>query len=221
MTKVLTSVVAALIGAVWILGPAAAQTTTDKMENKTERAKDKVEDKAEQAKDKTESKTESAMDKVKEKAHEAKEKIVETKDKVVDKVKGKKNKVAAKSEETNVRAAQQALRDQGYNPGPHRLQRREHAGQDVLNLPQGGLLVIECIEQAEDQRRVGIRAGEERGQLPDHRGFHLVAGEPARNEDPPEQGIGVKAPLACKARDGMNVKPVAAVDDCDRSSPAY
>jgi len=33
-------------------------------------------------------------------------------------VKGKKNKVAAKSEGTNVRAAQQALRDQGYNPGP-------------------------------------------------------------------------------------------------------
>jgi len=114
MTKVLTSVAAALIGTVWILGPAAAQTTTDKMENKAERAKDK----AERAKDKTESKTESAMDKVKEKAHDAKEKIVETKDKVVDKVKGKKNKVAAKSEGTNVRAAQQALRDQGYNPGP-------------------------------------------------------------------------------------------------------
>ena len=114
MTKVLTSIAAALIGTVWILGPAAAQTTTDKMENKAERAKDK----AERAKDKTESKTESAMDKVKEKAHDAKEKIVETKDKVVDKVKGKKNKVAAKSEETNVRAAQQALRDQGYNPGP-------------------------------------------------------------------------------------------------------
>src|SRR3989441_4300742 len=107
MTKVLTSVVAVLIGTVWILGPAAAQTTTDKMENKAERAKDK-----------TESKTESAMDKVKEKANDAKEKIVETKDKVVDKVKGKKNKVAAKSEGTNVRAAQQALRDQGYNPGP-------------------------------------------------------------------------------------------------------
>jgi len=118
MTKVLTSIAAALIGTVWILGPAAAQTTTDKMENKAERAKDKAEDKAERAKDKTESKTESAMDKVKEKAHDAKEKIVETKDKVVDKVKGKKNKVAAKSEGTNVRAAQQALRDQGYNPGP-------------------------------------------------------------------------------------------------------
>src|SRR5437870_3852463 len=107
MTKVLTSVAAALIGTVWILGPAAAQTTTDKMENKAERAKDK-----------TESKTESAMDKVKERAHDAKEKIVETKDKVVDKVKGKKNKIAAKSEWTNVRTAQQALRDQGYNPGP-------------------------------------------------------------------------------------------------------
>jgi len=33
-------------------------------------------------------------------------------------VKGKKNKIEAKSEGTNVRTAQQALRDQGYNPGP-------------------------------------------------------------------------------------------------------
>jgi peptidoglycan hydrolase-like protein with peptidoglycan-binding domain len=120
MTKVFTSVVAVLIGAMWIVGPAAAQTTSDKMENKAERAKDKVEDKAERAKDKTESKTESTMDKVKEKAREAKDKMVETKDKVVDKVKGKKDgaKVSAKAEDRDVRAAQQALRDQGYNPGP-------------------------------------------------------------------------------------------------------
>jgi peptidoglycan hydrolase-like protein with peptidoglycan-binding domain len=120
MTKVFTSVVAVLIGAMWIVGPAAAQTTSDKIENKAERAKDKVEDKAESAKDKTESKTESTMDKVKEKAREAKDKMVETKDKVVDKVKGKKDgaKVSPKAEDRNVRAAQQALRDQGSNPGP-------------------------------------------------------------------------------------------------------
>jgi len=49
MTKVLTSVVAALIGTVWILGPAAAQTTTDKMENKAERATARAEDKPERA----------------------------------------------------------------------------------------------------------------------------------------------------------------------------
>src|SRR5437899_1307196 len=116
MTKVLTSVVAALIGTVWILSPAAAQTTSDKAES----TKDKVEDKAESAKEKTESKTESTMDKVKEKAREAKDKMVETKDKVVDKMKGSKDraKVTTRAEDRNVRAAQQALRDQGYNPGP-------------------------------------------------------------------------------------------------------
>ena len=123
MTKAFTSVVAILIGAMWIVGPAAAQTTSDKMENKAERAKDKVEDKAERAKDETESKSESTMDKVKEKAHEAKDKMVETKDKVVDKMKGNKHEkngatVSSKAEDRNVRAAQQALRDQGYNPGP-------------------------------------------------------------------------------------------------------
>ena len=122
MTKAFTSVVAVLIGAMWIVGPAVAQTTSDKMENKAERAKDKAEDKAERAKDKTESKSESTMDKVKEKAHDAKEKVVETKDKVVDKMKGKKHEngatVSSKAEDRNVRAAQQALRDQGFNPGP-------------------------------------------------------------------------------------------------------
>ena len=120
MTKLFTSVVAVAIGAVWIVGPAAAQTTSDKVKNKAERAEDKIEDKAERAKDKTESKTESTMDKVKEKARDAKDKMVETKDKVVDKMKGSKDraKVTTRAEDRNVRAAQQALRDQGYNPGP-------------------------------------------------------------------------------------------------------
>lgn len=100
MKKLLTSVVAVVIGAVWILGPAAAQTTAPS-------TSDKIEDKAERAKDKTETKTESTMDKVKEKA-------VETKDKAANTMK----KAAAKNEQANVRAAQQALRDQGFDPGP-------------------------------------------------------------------------------------------------------
>jgi len=90
MTKAFTAVVAILIGAMWIVDPAAAQTTSDKMENKAERAKDKM---------------------------------VETKDKVVEKIKGNKHAknramVSSKAEDRNVRAAQQALRDQGFNPGP-------------------------------------------------------------------------------------------------------
>lgn len=51
---VLTAVLVAAPGVV------TAQTTTDKVEKKTEQAKDKVEQKAEQAKDKTKSATESA-----------------------------------------------------------------------------------------------------------------------------------------------------------------
>jgi len=90
MTKAFTGVVAILIGAMWIVDPAAAQTTSDKMENKAERAKDKM---------------------------------VETKDKVVEKIKGNKHAknramVSSKAEDRNVRAAQQALCDQGFNPGP-------------------------------------------------------------------------------------------------------
>src|SRR5262249_31719669 len=50
-------------------------------------------------------------------------KMVETKDKVVEKIKGNKHAknramVSSKAEDRNVRAAQQALCDQGFNPGP-------------------------------------------------------------------------------------------------------
>ena len=121
MRKILISVFAVLIGTVWVVAPAAAQTTKDKVEDKAESAKDKAESKTESTMDKAKEKATEAKDAVKEKAHEAKEKIVETKDKAVDKMKGNGSKATAKGEmkgDANVRSAQQALRDQGFNPGP-------------------------------------------------------------------------------------------------------
>ncbi len=104
MKKLLTSAVAVIIGAVWILGPAAAQTTAPSTSDKVG---DKADAKSESTMDKVKDKTRSAVDKVK-------EKTVETKDKVVNAVK----KAGAKNEQANVRAAQQALHDQGFDPGP-------------------------------------------------------------------------------------------------------
>jgi peptidoglycan hydrolase-like protein with peptidoglycan-binding domain len=114
------------LATIWMVAPAVAQTTTtDKVENKMERAKDKAEDKAERAADKAESKTEKlkdkaveTKDKIKEKAVEAKDKIKEKTGQAKDKLEGKKDQLEAKGERNDVRAAQQALRDKGFDPGP-------------------------------------------------------------------------------------------------------
>ncbi|MDP3766870.1 MAG: peptidoglycan-binding protein [Dehalococcoidia bacterium] len=57
--------------------------------------------------EKVKEKTESAMDKVKTKAREAKEKVT-----------GKKDGVEAKAKNGDVRAAQEKLKLEGYDPGP-------------------------------------------------------------------------------------------------------
>jgi len=73
----------------------------------TERAKAKAEDKTDRAGDKAESK----MDKVKDKARDAK-------DTVKDKLHHAKDKMDAKMDRAEVKNAQQALKDKGFDPGP-------------------------------------------------------------------------------------------------------
>ena len=169
MKKILTSVFAVVIGAAWILGPAAAQTTqpstSDKMENKAEHAKDKAESKSESTMDKVKDKTGEAKDKVKEKAHEAKEKIVETKDKVVDKMKGRDKDKTAKAgigqraDQANVRSAQQALKEQGFDPGPidGKMGPRTSAALRDYQTKQGLTASGQLDEPTMD--KLGVRAG--------------------------------------------------------------
>ena len=113
MHKLAASTLALLMGAAWTVAPAIAQTTGEKIENKAERAKDKIENKADRAEDKADSK----MDKVKEKAREAKNKIKEEAREAKDKIKAKTDR-AGRADNGDVRAAQQALRDKGHDPGP-------------------------------------------------------------------------------------------------------
>jgi len=90
MNKQLTTAgIALALGLVWTAGPALAQTTGEKIENKAEKAGDKAE---------------STMDEVKDKARELK-----------DKAKAKLDKAGDKND---VSAMQQALKDEGHDPGP-------------------------------------------------------------------------------------------------------
>ena len=135
MRTMTTFAIAVALGAAWTVAPALAQTTSEKVENKAERAADKIENKAERAGDKIENKAERAKDKVdgkdtvgdkvdrtvdktKEKSRELKDKVVdktkETKDKVVEKT----DKLADKADRATVRTHQQSLKDKGYDPGP-------------------------------------------------------------------------------------------------------
>lgn len=111
----LTAGIALALGVVWTAGPALAQqTTSEKAESKTERAKDK----AVEAKDTVKEKAVEAKDTVKEKARDAKEKIKEKTTELKDKVKAKTGRMEAKAEHKDVMAMQQALKDKGHDPGP-------------------------------------------------------------------------------------------------------
>ncbi|MEX2145466.1 MAG: peptidoglycan-binding domain-containing protein [Candidatus Rokuibacteriota bacterium] len=139
MKTMTTFAIAVALGAAWSVAPAMATSTTDKVENKAERAADKVENKAERAADKVDGKDtvgdkfDRAVDKTKDKAGELKDKIVDTtkkakdkvvdttkkaKDKVVDKTDNATDKLADKTDRMDVRHMQQALKDKGFDPGP-------------------------------------------------------------------------------------------------------
>ena len=115
MHKFITVAAVLALGTVWSLGPASAQTTTDRVEGKAERAADKAADKAERAADKVEDKAEGAKDTMKDKA-------VRAKDKMKEKVAHAKDKMRSMSDGrvsmNDTRAAQGALKTQGFDPGP-------------------------------------------------------------------------------------------------------
>jgi peptidoglycan hydrolase-like protein with peptidoglycan-binding domain len=98
---------AVAVAAMWSLAPAYAQTTTDKMERKAERAADKAEDKATDAKETLKDKAVRAKETIKDKTVRAKDKIRDTMHRGDDRM-----------AMTDTRAAQDALRAQGFDPGP-------------------------------------------------------------------------------------------------------
>ena len=111
MHKFITIAAALALGTVWSLGQASAQTTTDRVEQKAERAADK----AERAADKVEDKAEGAKDTMKDKAVRAKDKMKETVAHAKDKMRSMSD---GRVSMNDTRAAQGALKTQGFDPGP-------------------------------------------------------------------------------------------------------
>jgi peptidoglycan hydrolase-like protein with peptidoglycan-binding domain len=154
MHKFITIAAALAVGTVWSLGPACAQTTTDRMERKAERAADKAEDKAESTKDTIKDKAENAKETIKDKAESTKDtikdKAVRAKDKMKETVAHAKDKMRSKTDGrvsmNDTRAAQEALKTQGFDPGPAdgRMGPRTRAAltdyQRKNDLPTSGML---------------------------------------------------------------------------------
>jgi len=104
MRSILTAACALALGIVWSAAPAIAQDTTkEKTENKAERAWDKTKETSKDAWDKTKTTTKDAWDKTK----------ATTKD-----MTGKAKDKMSAHDGRDVRAAQQALQEKGFDPGP-------------------------------------------------------------------------------------------------------
>jgi len=100
--KIVTAACALALGLAFSVAPAIAadESLKDKAKDKMDTAKDKMGN----AVDKTKEKTGEVVEKTKEKAADVKDTI--------------KNKVSGKKGSDDVRGAQQALMDKGFNPGP-------------------------------------------------------------------------------------------------------
>jgi Skp family chaperone for outer membrane proteins len=137
MKKMTTAACALALGIAWAAAPAMAQETTKekaerkadqieqkadqkantierKADQKADEIKAKADDKADKARDKAEGKSDTMGDKMDRAWDKTKAKTREVKNKVKDSVSGHGNGRAS----ADVRSAQQALQDKGFNPGP-------------------------------------------------------------------------------------------------------
>jgi peptidoglycan hydrolase-like protein with peptidoglycan-binding domain len=124
MNKLTTAACALALGIAWAAAPAIAQETT---KDKAERKADQIEQKGEQKAEETKAKADEKADKVRAKAEGKTDTMGDKMDRAWDKTKAKtreakdklKDKMGAGSRENgDVRSAQQALRDRGFDPGP-------------------------------------------------------------------------------------------------------
>jgi hypothetical protein len=98
---------------------AGAQSTTDKIQQKTEDTKDKIKDTA-QDKEKIKETTQDVKEKAEEKGHAAADKMRDMKDKVKAKLHRKSGEpsTSMRGAAEDMRMVQQSLKDSGYDPGP-------------------------------------------------------------------------------------------------------
>jgi peptidoglycan hydrolase-like protein with peptidoglycan-binding domain len=126
MHKFITIATALTLGTAWSFGPALAQTTTteraerkaERAADKAERAADKAEREADKAADRAQDKAEGTKDTMKDKAVRAKEKVKDKFARAKDKMRAKTERADDRMAMTDTRAAQEALKTQGHDPGP-------------------------------------------------------------------------------------------------------
>jgi Putative peptidoglycan binding domain len=129
MKNVMTVACVLALGVVWTAAPALAQDTTkEKAENKAQRIEQKGEQKAEETKAKADEKADKVRAKAEDKTDSSGNKVEHAWDKTKAKTKEMTGKMKDKVSGTgsghearmsgDVRAAQQALRDKGFDPGP-------------------------------------------------------------------------------------------------------
>jgi peptidoglycan hydrolase-like protein with peptidoglycan-binding domain len=111
MMKLTTAACALALGIAWAAAPAIAQDTT---KEKAEKKADQIEQKADQKAADTKAKAEGKTDTMGDKAERAWDKTKAKTREVTDKVKDKLSNGRAGGD---VRAAQQALKDKGFDPG--------------------------------------------------------------------------------------------------------
>ena len=117
MNKLITTACALALAFAWGAGPALA--ADDTVKDKAERTKDKLETTGETTKDKLKDAGETTKDKLQNAGEKVKDKAVEAKDKIKGAFKKGKTKAADHvASSGDVTAAQQALKDKGFDPGP-------------------------------------------------------------------------------------------------------
>jgi vacuolar-type H+-ATPase subunit H len=134
MKKMTTAACALALGFAWAAAPAMAQTTPqDKAEQKAQKIEQKGEQKAdtlEQKADSTRAKADEKADKVRDSAEGKTDTMGGKMERAWDKTKAKTKEVTGKAKDAvtpnkekgemavDVRGAQEALRDKGFDPGP-------------------------------------------------------------------------------------------------------
>ena len=115
MTKLTTAACALALGIVWAAAPAIAQETT---KDKADQVEQKADQKAPDIKVKAEEKADKIRDKAEGTTDTVGNKVSRAWDKTKAKTREMKDNIMGKAASDDVRSAQQALREKGFNPGP-------------------------------------------------------------------------------------------------------
>jgi hypothetical protein len=126
MKKMTTAACALALGLAWTAAPAYAQAKAedkaDQIEKKAEQKADQIEEKADRQADQVRREGDRQADRVRGKTEDRSQSVGDKMDRAWDKTKAKTrdmtDRITGDGAGGDVRAAQQALRDQGFNPGP-------------------------------------------------------------------------------------------------------